>query len=73
VNNATTDTTGTADIIETFRNAELGLAARIVFSRVKPGTYAVVLRDEQAGETVGARHGILDYDNAVSYAKTLIE
>lgn len=61
------------DIIQTFRNAELGIAARVIFSQVKPGTYAVVLRDEQAGETVGARHGILDYDKAVSYAKTLIE
>ena len=73
MNKATTDTTGQADIIETFRNADIGLAARIVFSRVKPGTYAVVLRDEQAGGTVGVRHGILDYDKAVTYAKTLIE
>ena len=62
-----------ADIIETFRNKDIGLAARIVHSKAKPGTFGVALRDEHAGETVGARHGFKEYEDAVAYAKTLIK
>ena len=61
------------DIIEVFRDVELGLAARVIHSRVVPGTYGVALRDEQAGETVGARHGFKSYSNAVAYATSLVE
>ncbi len=61
------------DIIEVFRDAEIGIAARVIHSRVVPGAYGVVLRDEQAGETVGGRHGFKDYAKAVEYAKSLVE